>query len=64
MFRALDEFEGGLPSAEELLGPGPASPGEVLDAAWEQLGLRRRMPAAPSAGYPGTGDLREELFGD
>jgi hypothetical protein len=60
-FSALDEYEGGLPSAEELLGPATASPAQALDAAREQLGLRRRMPAASPAGYPGIADLREEL---
>jgi hypothetical protein len=61
VFRALDDHEGGLPDIGELTGPGTASAGEVADAARVQLGMRRRMPAAPPAGYPGIADLREEL---
>jgi hypothetical protein len=63
-FSPLDDYEGGLPSADELLGPGTAGPGEAIGQAREQLGLRRRMPAAPPAGYPGIEDLRDALDPD
>jgi len=56
-----DLYEGGLPSIEELMSASTASPGEVLDAAREQLGLARHMPARPRGGCPGVSDLREEL---